>query len=143
MFKIGLILGLQIFISAKVFSQNDTLHRVSSHIVQDIRIDSLISRYTRINAKRNGIAGYRVQISSGIVKDNEAKVRAEFLRRYSDYNAYIEYVQPNYIIKVGDFRTRLKAQQLLDKIKNEFRLAFIVHCDIKPPNVESDFDTDY
>ncbi|KAI9550008.1 putative thermostable carboxypeptidase 2-like [Daphnia sinensis] len=43
--------------------------------------------------------------------------QAKFKVRYPGYNTYISYVQPNYRLRVGDFRTKLEAEKFMNELK--------------------------
>ena len=49
-----------------------------------------------------------------------------------DYDAYEEYQQPNFVINVGNFKTKLEATELLKKIKEDYPYAFIVKSKVRP-----------
>ena len=53
-------------------------------------------------------------------------MRAEFASRYPSVNSYLNYDEPYYKVRVGDFRTRLDATRFLKTIQNEYPSAFIV-----------------
>ena len=46
--------------------------------------------------------------------------------------SYEEYQQPNFVINVGDFKTKLEAFELLKRIQAEFPYAFIVKSKVRP-----------
>ena len=119
------------------FSQNQD----SGRIYQDSRIDSLIQKHIRINEKKRGVSGYRVQISFSNNKEIETKKRADFIRKYPDVKVYLEYNQPNYIILAGNFRTRIEAQQLLDQVKYDYKTSFIVISEVILDDIESNPNT--
>ena len=54
----------------------------------------------------------------------------EFLKKFPDDMAYLIYQQPNFKIRVGDFRDRLQAQQFYLKLLPIFNTAFIVKDEI-------------
>jgi hypothetical protein len=49
--------------------------------------------------------------------------------------AYIIYQQPNFKIRVGDFRTRLEAMKFLKELQLKYATAFIVRDDVKLPSL--------
>lgn len=75
--------------------------------------------------------GYRIKIHFGIDREAAEAVRAKFLKAFPDYEAYKDYQQPNFVVLVGDFKTKLEAFESLQKIKPEFPTAFIVKEKIK------------
>jgi hypothetical protein len=58
-------------------------------------------------------------------------VRTKFSAKFSDYSTYEDYQQPNFVVLVGDFKTKLEAFEALKKIQAEFVNAFIVKGKIR------------
>ncbi|MCZ8286683.1 MAG: SPOR domain-containing protein, partial [Bacteroidia bacterium] len=56
----------------------------------------------------------------------------KFSGKYSNVSTYEYYQQPNWVVTVGDFKTKLEAQQLLKTIKGDFPYAFIVKSRVRP-----------
>lgn len=103
-------------------------------IIKDPRIDSLVKKHIDINSLQYGIHGYRIQIYFGANRAKALEVKSEFLKIYPDIAAYLIYQQPNFKIRVGDFRTRLEAYKFYRSLLLYFNLAFIVRDDIKLPD---------
>ena len=60
--------------------------------------------------------GYRIKIHFGIDREVAETVRTKFSKSYPDYATYKEYQQPNFVVLVGDFKTKLEAFQSLQKV---------------------------
>jgi hypothetical protein len=108
-------------------------------VIQDDKVDLLVSKHIQINQNRNGIDGYRIQIffDSG----NNSKTKAQsiyegFKAKYPDVRAYLSFKSPNYKVRVGDFRTRLDAQRFLNEIIDEYPNAWIIADMIGLPKVD-------
>lgn len=110
--------------------------------VKDPLIDSLIKRRVELTkgVSRDGtplvINGFRVQIFSGPDRKQAYDEQAKFKSLYPEHNTYISYTQPNYRVKVGDFRTRLEAQQLIAELKPIFPTTFIFSEKINPAKAD-------
>lgn len=118
------------------YSQSDSLKIFSadSGLVQDKRVNQLVLKHVLINeAKRGTMKGYRVQIHFGPEKAKALDVKSKFTSQYKDVSAYLDYQQPYFKIRVGDFRTKLEAYKLLQEISGDFPGAFIVSDDIELP----------
>ena len=116
-------------------------HKEKGHIqiIQDDKVDLLVSKHVQINQNRKGIEGYRIQIffDSG----NNSKTKAQsiyegFKAKYPDVGAYLSFKSPNYKVRVGDFRSRLDAQRFLNDIAVEYPNAWIIADMINLPKVE-------
>lgn len=76
--------------------------------------------------------GYRIKLHFGIDKTAAREVKQKFSAKYPDITSYEEYKQPNFVIAVGNFRTRMEAYEALKKIQSDFPNAFIIKSKIKP-----------
>ena len=121
-------------------------HKGEVTIIKDPLIDSLIERRIQLNkvaapaAARNGGAivsrmGYRVQIFYGSDRRETYSEQARFKAEYPKLNTYITYKEPNYYLRVGDFRTRLEAQSLMNELRSGFSTLFIFREKINAPSL--------
>ena len=103
---------------------------------QDPRIDQLIMKQREIHVNDSTIDGYRVQIFMEL--GNEAlphadSLKAVFEERYPDIPIYLIYGQPYFRLRVGDFRTRLEAENMYQRLKKDFKQAFVTADRIELP----------
>ena len=117
-------------------AQNSELIDSETQLVtlSDERISTLTERYNRSHE----IHGYRVQIISSSKKEKAKKAKSLFVSRYQGYEAYQIYQQPFFIIKVGDFFTKIEAEKLHRKIRDEFLGSFVLPDIINPIEQYSD-----
>lgn len=99
-------------------------------VTKDPQIDSLIAKRLELSKdSRSGsnisVSGYRVQIFSGLERQQAYAEQAKFKMRFPAYSSYISYVQPNYRVRVGDFRTRLEAEKFMNELKRNYSSLFI------------------
>lgn len=99
--------------------------------VQDERLEDLYDLYLEKQSESGTIDGYRVQIISGPNRDAVYNVKKDLYSNYPDQRPYVVYQQPNFKLRVGSFRTRLEAYQLLLEIQENFPDAFIIRDNIK------------
>ncbi len=102
---------------------------------QDSKISELLSKHQNINEKSK-IKGYRIKIHFGADKNKAKEVKAKFIAKYPDVPAYEKYDQPNFNIRVGDFRTKLEAYKFLKEVQIEFPSAFLVQDEIEFPKID-------
>lgn len=102
-----------------------------TEIIADASINELLAKQVEIN-KKISAKGYRIKIHFGSDKALSREVRLKFLAKYPNIQAYEKYDQPNFNIRVGDFRTKLEAYKFLKEIQSEFPGSFIVQDDIEP-----------
>jgi hypothetical protein len=104
-------------------------------LVQDHKIDELLSKHVEINSKSE-LKGFRIKIHFGSDKTKAREVKAKFILKFPDVPAYEKYDQPNFNIRVGDFRTKLEAYRFLKEVQPEFPSAFIVADEIELPKLD-------
>lgn len=98
-----------------------------------LKVKALQEKKAEYHKRTNGESdGYRVKIHFSADKTKAREVQSKFLAKYSDVPAYEEYQQPNFVVNVGDFKTKLEAYELLKKIKEDFPYAFIVKSKVRP-----------
>lgn len=86
---------------------------------------SEVTAIDRGSAKRTTANGFRVQIFLGSSRSEAYAEQARFKRFYKDVETYVSYAEPNYRVKVGDFRTRSEAQRVAEGLKSQFSNVFI------------------
>lgn len=80
--------------------------------------------------------GYRVQIffdSGNNSKMQATTIRNEFASRYPKISTYIIFKEPNFRVRVGDFRTRSDARGFQQSIADKYPQSFVVKDDINYP----------
>ncbi len=86
-------------------------------------IKSLINKKIEYN-KKNGY-GFRIQLNNGhetAIKTTQSKFKLE----HPTIKTYILFESPEWKVQVGDYKTRLDADKILNKIKLKFPSAIIV-----------------
>ena len=100
--------------------------------VQDVRVVEMMNKKTQINEKKDGkIAGFRVQIHFGSDSDVAKNIKSKFLQKFDSVAAYMRYDQPNFKIRVGDYRSRLDAYRFYKMISADFPGSFIVEDEVE------------
>ncbi len=97
------------------------------------KVNLLIEKKAEYHRLTNGETdGYRVKIHFGVDRDVARSVRVKFSSKFSDTKTYEEYQQPNFVVLVGNYKTKLEAVESLKKIQVDFPNAFIVKGKINP-----------
>lgn len=100
-------------------------------ISKDKRVDDLMKRQKEINLQKQTIPGFRIQVYFGANRQKAMEVKSDFTYKHPNLNAYLSYQQPNFKVRVGDYRTRLEAQKFLKDIQGVYVTSFIVQDDIR------------
>jgi len=115
--------------------------------VKDPLIDSLIAKRLELYKRTADITinkagpivtqmGYRVQVFYGSNRKETYSEQARFRSEYPKLNTYITYKEPNYYLRVGDFRTRMEAQSLMNELRSSFPTLFIFREKINAPDLD-------
>jgi hypothetical protein len=97
------------------------------------KVNALVEKKAEYHKLTNGESdGYRIKIHFGVDRDAAKNVRGKFSSKFPETRTDEEYQQPNFVVLVGDYRTKLEAYDALKKIQPEFTNAFIVKGKIKP-----------
>ncbi len=101
----------------------------SIDIHADNSINDLMDKYSQIVTQNPCINGFRIQIffdSGNTSKQSAVNMKNSFEARFPDIKAYLSFEEPNYKVRVGNFRNRLDAEGCLRKIVAPYPNAFIV-----------------
>ncbi len=129
-----LICCLLLFLSSMCCLAQDTTVTVSNKFVsvkQDPKISELLYKYKEFSRKTEFADGYRIQIMYTDIREDVYKSKASMYKEFPDLTSYVEYEQPYYKLRLGDFKTRLDATYFLQQIVTLYSGAFIVKDKIK------------
>ncbi|WP_316735141.1 SPOR domain-containing protein [Pedobacter aquatilis] len=121
------------------------------NVIKDPLIDSLIAKrlevyrtggdvVTKTNKPIVSAYGYRVQVFYGSDRREMFNQQSRFKSSYPKINTYIIYKEPNYYLRVGDFRTKLEAQRLMSELRPAFPTLFIFREKINAPTLDTTTD---
>jgi hypothetical protein len=132
----GLLIVMQMASSAQNYDDGRVV------VIQDQLVDTVLQQYEALrlrimeNPDNKAIPGYRIQIffDSGINSSDRARqARDEFLFLFPDIQAYVSWKAPNYRVRVGDFRSRLEAEKVLQSILIGYPNAWVIKDEINFP----------
>lgn len=96
-----------------------------------LKVNQLIDKKAEYHRLTGGEQdGYRIKIYFGVDKDKMKLVKTKFSSRFNEFRTSEDYEQPNWVVLVGDFKTKLEAYEAKKRIEAEFP-AFIVKGKIK------------
>ena len=106
---------------------------------QDAETKALVNDYIKAKKEEKGMMGYRVQIffaSGHFARKNANKIRNSFVAKYKETKAHVVFEEPNFKVRVGDFRTKSEALKVLVEIEEEYKGAYIVKDFIEFPELK-------
>ena len=135
----GVPLFLMMLLPGCIFAQLTDTSGGKTEIIQDQRVDLLVSKHIQINQTLKTMDGYRIQLFSDSGNNSKTKAQAahdEFQSKHPGVGTYLAFKSPNYQVRVGDFRTKLDAQRFLNEISAIYSNAFIITDQINLPKTD-------
>ncbi len=99
---------------------------------KDARLELMIQDYM----EQKEIEGYRVQLYSGQSRLEAMQIKTSLVQKEEKVKTYLIYKQPNFKIRLGDFKDRFQAQKQLLEYKEEYPGAFIVKDAIEATEIQ-------
>lgn len=129
-----LLTGILLFCSFRTQAQTETEDTTGVILFSDPRLDVVMASLKpggpaaaggKSGVIRSG-RGFRVQIYNGNNRHKANEIKVNFMRRFPAIPAYISYIQPQFRVKVGNFRSRQEAMNFLDQLGNLYNPVMIV-----------------
>lgn len=103
-------------------------------LTNDKSIDNLLQWHIHLNEKKKTFTGYRIQIYSvssyGCNIENLKEMRNKFEETFPDIPAYLKYFDPDFKIRVGNYRNRLECIPDLHRIRKVYPASYAVKTEI-------------
>ncbi len=112
-------------------------------IHQDQRVANITEFIGRHRESIEGpkIDGYRIQIFFNESRSIAQSQKASFLSAHNEHKAYIDYLAPNYRIRVGNFRTRLHAEKFKLELISIYPSCIVIKDKIELPVITLSSDS--
>ena len=120
-----ILIILSLFSLASV-AQNDN---VSYHV--DRKVTELTDLYKAYNKSNDLTDGYRIQVSFSNDRQEAYNNKSKLYKELPDDKCYVEYEEPYYKLRVGDYATRMEAYDKLRDILSKFPGAFVVRAKVR------------
>ena len=115
-----------------LFAQDSTALSPGNYtLVADSSFLRLTEDYKAYNKKSDVEDGYRIQVTYTDVRTDIYNSKGRMYQEFPDISSYVEYAQPYYKLRLGDFRTRLDATYYLQQVILLYPGAFIVKDKVK------------
>jgi hypothetical protein len=89
-------------------------------------VDPVLDSIYRDNLKKGVTDGYTIQVYSGINREDALNVRKKMTQSLPGLESEVQYRQPNFRVRSGQYFTRLEAQQDYLAIKRYFPNAIVI-----------------
>ncbi len=95
-------------------------------------VQLLIDKKIQYNKLTKGeYDGYRIKLYFGTDRKKAEKIKSEFVVKYAEYPVYEDYIQPNFTLVIGNFKTKIDAHDVLKKLQPDYPNAFIIKTKIQ------------
>lgn len=138
-----ILFGFLLLFNLSVSAQTQQPERGKLEVIKDSRIDSLIARRADLSkgmvrgVNLSSSYGYRVQFFIGPNRKNAFDAQNRMQQMHPELRTYINYAEPNFKVKAGDFRTRPEAAKLMQELRGTFTSLFIISEKINPPKLDA------
>lgn len=99
------------------------------------RLDTLLEV---LQNKPPELKGFRVLIYIGNSRKAADEIRSVYLKNEYQWHYYLVYRDPNFVVEIGDFMTRLQAEKVKEQLSKIFSNPYIVLTAIKSPEYTSE-----
>lgn len=110
-------------------------------VIADGRLQTILEQHISFNQMARTFAGFRIKVAKFNGEDARNKafnLKEELQRVYTKTRAYVIFDEPDFVVKFGDFTTKLEAQAMLVKIKPQISTAVIVPDQINSPVISQE-----
>ena len=90
------------------------------------KVDFVLDSIDRLNALRKFIDGYTIQIYSGQNREDANTAKKKMADEADDLTANLQYIQPKFRVRVGNYFSKLEAQKDLMRLKPLFPNAILI-----------------
>lgn len=110
----------------KIQAQNTDSSEGGITITEPMEVTDIIKRHKFFMEEIETIEGYRVQIFSSSRLQETLKAKNRFFYKFSELKPYVVFTEPVYRLRIGDLKTRLEANTLMQKLLKAYPETFIV-----------------
>lgn len=92
----------------------------------DAQLDEVQRNFAEKNKTEPYYNGYTVLVFSGIDRNRAFKTQDDLKLYYPDLTSEMQYQQPRYLVKLGQYIYKIEAQKIFSLIKEQFPTARII-----------------
>jgi len=101
-------------------------------------LEDLIERHKFLNGKIENVKGFRVQIFATSRRAQALDTKSEFDSLYPEVDSYLDYENPYYKVRVGDFIKKQEADLFNRELRSIFPTSFTVPVSIRLSRYEDE-----
>ena len=102
--------------------------QVKSEPQRDVteELNKMLADIIQRNEEIEYTSGYTIQIYSGASRENADMVKSEIYKQLPTSRPKVEWVAPNYKVRVGSFLEKVEAQKSYSELKQHFPQAILI-----------------
>ena len=90
------------------------------------QVDAVLDSIHRQNLEEGYIDGYTIQVYSGIRREDALNIKKKLSQSLPDLESEVQYRQPNFRVRTGEYLSRLEAQKDYLDVKRFFPNAIVI-----------------
>ncbi len=90
------------------------------------KVDAVLDSIDRLNSLRKFVDGYTIQIYSGQNREDANNAKKTLADADTGLTADLQYIQPKFRVRVGNYFSKLEAQKDLMRLKQVFPNAILI-----------------
>lgn len=99
---------------------------VEAKFADNEKLDAILDSISEVNLAMGLVDGFTIQVYSGVQREEALNVKKEMSQSLPDIDAEIQYVQPNFRVRVGKYYDRFEALRDYQLIKRYFPNAVVL-----------------
>lgn len=99
---------------------------VAPTINVNTQVDAILDSIDQLNSTRKFLDGYTIQIYSGLNREEANNTKKTMVDMLPDLTSELQYIQPKFRVRVGDYFSRIEAQKDLIRLKRQFPNAILI-----------------
>ncbi len=130
---ISLIILLTLNTNGTVFAQVE--------VIADGRLQTILEKHVQYNRMAKTIKGFRIKVATFTEEGAKTKafsLKNDLMEIFPDQRTYVIFDEPYFIVKIGDYPSRLDAYATLMQIKPQIKTALIIQDYINTPTINED-----
>lgn len=90
------------------------------------QVDPILDSIYRENISKGFVDGYTIQVYSGIKREDALNVKKKLSQSLPELQSEVEYRQPNFRVRSGQYLSRMEAQKDYLAVKKHFPNAIVI-----------------
>lgn len=110
-------------------------------VVADGRLQTILEKHVEYNRMAQTTKGFRIKVATYTgegAKDKAFELKSSLLEAYPRLRSYVIFDEPYFIVKIGDFTTKLDAYSTFSELKKQVPTALIIQDYINMPIINEE-----